>query len=46
LARHRLVLVRPDLHIGWSGTDATNAADIIASVRGMHAAATPAEVNA
>jgi FAD-dependent monooxygenase len=38
LYRHRLVLVRPDLHIAWSGTSATDAADIIASVRGMHAA--------
>ncbi len=46
LYRHRLVLVRPDLHIAWSGTDATDAADIVASVRGMHAAATAAEVNA
>jgi 2-polyprenyl-6-methoxyphenol hydroxylase-like FAD-dependent oxidoreductase len=46
LYQHRLVLVRPDLHIAWSGTDATNAADIVASVRGMHAAATAAEVNA
>jgi 2-polyprenyl-6-methoxyphenol hydroxylase-like FAD-dependent oxidoreductase len=46
LYQHRLVLVRPDLHIAWSGTDATNAADIVASVRGMKAAATAAEVNA
>jgi 2-polyprenyl-6-methoxyphenol hydroxylase-like FAD-dependent oxidoreductase len=36
---HRLVLIRPDLHIAWSGTDATEAADIIARIRGMHAAA-------
>jgi 2-polyprenyl-6-methoxyphenol hydroxylase-like FAD-dependent oxidoreductase len=42
LYRHRLVLVRPDLHIAWSGTDATDAADIVASVRGMHTAATRA----
>jgi hypothetical protein len=41
---HRLVPVRPDLHIAWSGTDATDAADIIARVRGMHAAAAPAEI--
>jgi FAD-dependent monooxygenase len=46
LYQHRLVLVRPDLHIAWSGTDTSDAADIIASVRGMHAAAAPAEVNA
>lgn len=46
LYQHRLVLVRPDLHIAWSGTDASDPADIIASVRGMHAAAAPAEVNA
>jgi FAD-dependent monooxygenase len=46
LYRHRLVLVRPDLHIAWSGTDATDAADIIASVRGMHAATAQADVNA
>jgi FAD-dependent monooxygenase len=45
LYRHRLVLVRPDLHIAWSGTDATDAADMIASVRGMHAATAPADVN-
>jgi 2-polyprenyl-6-methoxyphenol hydroxylase-like FAD-dependent oxidoreductase len=38
LYQHRLVLVRPDLHIAWSGTDATHAADIVAQVRGMHAA--------
>jgi hypothetical protein len=36
---HRLVLIRPDLHIAWSGTDATEAADIVARIRGMHAAA-------
>ena len=46
LYRHRLVLVRPDLHVAASGTDATDAADIIASVRGMHAATAPADVNA
>jgi 2-polyprenyl-6-methoxyphenol hydroxylase-like FAD-dependent oxidoreductase/ketosteroid isomerase-like protein len=38
LYHHRLVLVRPDLHIAWSGTDATDAASIIDRVRGMHAA--------
>jgi hypothetical protein len=46
LYRHRLVLVRPDLHIAWSGTDATNVADIIAQVRGMHTAEAPAQVDA
>jgi 2-polyprenyl-6-methoxyphenol hydroxylase-like FAD-dependent oxidoreductase len=46
LYQHRLVLIRPDLHIAWSGTDATDGADIIAQVRGMHAAAAPAPVNA
>jgi FAD-dependent monooxygenase len=46
LYQHRLVLIRPDLHVAWSGTDATSAAEIIASVRGMHAAAAPADVNA
>jgi FAD-dependent monooxygenase len=39
LYQHRLVLVRPDLHIAWSGTDATDAARIIACVTGMHAPA-------
>jgi 2-polyprenyl-6-methoxyphenol hydroxylase-like FAD-dependent oxidoreductase len=34
LYRHRLVLVRPDLHIAWSGTTVTNPADVIARVRG------------
>jgi 2-polyprenyl-6-methoxyphenol hydroxylase-like FAD-dependent oxidoreductase len=43
---HRLVLVRPDLHIAWSGTDATAAAEIIAGVRGMRAAAATADINA
>ena len=38
LYEHRLVLVRPDLHIAWSGTDATDAVGIISRVRGMHAA--------
>ena len=31
---HRLVLVRPDLHIAWSGTDVTDAAEIVDRVRG------------
>ena len=44
LYNHRLVLVRPDLHIAWSGTDATEAADIIARVRGMQAPAPAALV--
>ncbi|WP_157390256.1 FAD-dependent monooxygenase [Nocardia terrae] len=35
---HRIVLVRPDLHIAWSGTDTTNAAEIIARVRGTNTA--------
>jgi 2-polyprenyl-6-methoxyphenol hydroxylase-like FAD-dependent oxidoreductase len=34
LYRHHLVLVRPDLHIGWSGTTVTNPTDVIARVRG------------
>ena len=46
LYQHRLVLIRPDLHIAWSGTDAIDGADIIAQVRGVHAAAAPAAVNA
>jgi len=46
LYQHRLVLIRPDLHIAWSGTDATDGADIIAQVRGMHSWAAPAAVNA
>jgi 2-polyprenyl-6-methoxyphenol hydroxylase-like FAD-dependent oxidoreductase len=32
--RHHLVLVRPDLHIAWSGTTVADAADIVARVRG------------
>ena len=35
LYHHRLVLVRPDLHIAWSGTDVADAASIIARVCGM-----------
>jgi 2-polyprenyl-6-methoxyphenol hydroxylase-like FAD-dependent oxidoreductase len=31
---HRLVLVRPDLHIAWSGTTVADPADIIARARG------------
>lgn len=46
LYNHRLVLVRPDLHIAWSGTDAADAAGIIARVRGMHPAAAPTQVTA
>jgi 2-polyprenyl-6-methoxyphenol hydroxylase-like FAD-dependent oxidoreductase len=42
LYRHRLVLIRPDLHVAWSGTDATNAAEIIAQVRGKEPAAVAA----
>jgi hypothetical protein len=38
LYQHRLVLVRPDLHIAWSGTDVTDAAEIVDRVRGVHAA--------
>jgi hypothetical protein len=34
LYRHRLVLVRPDLHIAWSGTAVTDPAGIIARARG------------
>jgi len=41
LYQHRLVLVRPDLHIAWSGTEATDAVGIVACVRGMHAAPAP-----
>jgi hypothetical protein len=31
---HRLVLVRPDLHIAWSGTTAADPAEVVARVRG------------
>ena len=31
---HRLVLVRPDLHISWSGTTVANPADVVARARG------------
>jgi hypothetical protein len=34
LYRHNLVLVRPDLHVAWSGTTVADPADIIAHVRG------------
>jgi 2-polyprenyl-6-methoxyphenol hydroxylase-like FAD-dependent oxidoreductase len=34
LYRHQLVLVRPDLHIAWSGTSVSDPADIVARVRG------------
>ena len=34
LYRHQLVLVRPDLHIAWSGTSVSDPADVIARVRG------------
>jgi 2-polyprenyl-6-methoxyphenol hydroxylase-like FAD-dependent oxidoreductase len=37
LYQHRLVLVRPDLHIAWSGTHTADAAQIVARARGMHA---------
>jgi FAD-dependent monooxygenase len=40
LYQHRLVLVRPDLHIAWSGTDVTDSAEIIDYIRGMYSAAT------
>ncbi|MFB1298723.1 FAD-dependent monooxygenase [Mycobacterium sp. pW049] len=42
LYQHRMVLVRPDLHIAWSGTTVSDASDIVARVRGMHAE--PSEV--
>jgi 2-polyprenyl-6-methoxyphenol hydroxylase-like FAD-dependent oxidoreductase len=44
LYRHRLVLVRPDLHIAWSGTDSTDAADVIARATGARPAVAPAQV--
>ena len=44
LYQRKLVLVRPDLHIAWSGTDATDATEIIAHVRGMHTAASREQV--
>ncbi len=31
---HRLVLVRPDLHIAWSGTTVADPAEVVARVRG------------
>jgi 2-polyprenyl-6-methoxyphenol hydroxylase-like FAD-dependent oxidoreductase len=34
LYHHRLVLIRPDLHVAWSGTDVPAPADVIAWVRG------------
>jgi hypothetical protein len=34
LYAHKLVLVRPDLHIAWSGTAVTDPADVIARARG------------
>lgn len=37
--QHQLVLVRPDLHVAWSGTEVADAADIVDRVRGMHPAA-------
>jgi 2-polyprenyl-6-methoxyphenol hydroxylase-like FAD-dependent oxidoreductase len=44
LYRHRLVLVRPDLHIAWSGTDSTDAADVIARATGARPAVAPTQV--
>ncbi|OBI42762.1 hypothetical protein [Mycobacterium sp. E796] len=38
----RLVLIRPDLHIAWSHTDAGDAAAVIARIRGLQ----PADVGA
>jgi hypothetical protein len=38
---HRLVLVRPDLHIAWCGTAAEPAAEIIDVMRGAVATRTP-----
>jgi hypothetical protein len=46
LYRHRLVLIRPDLHVAWSGTDAADAAEIIAQIRGMQPATVPAHAGA
>jgi 2-polyprenyl-6-methoxyphenol hydroxylase-like FAD-dependent oxidoreductase len=34
LYRHCLVLVRPDLHIAWSGTTVADPAEVVARVRG------------
>jgi hypothetical protein len=31
---HRLVLIRPDLHIAWSGTTVADPAEVVARVRG------------
>lgn len=39
----RLVLVRPDLQIAWSGTDAAHAAQIVDQVRGVNPVAPRAE---
>jgi 2-polyprenyl-6-methoxyphenol hydroxylase-like FAD-dependent oxidoreductase len=39
LYQHRLVLIRPDLHVAWSGTDASDGEGILARVRGMQPAA-------
>ena len=44
LYQHRLVLIRPDLHIAWSGTDASDAVRIIARMRGMRPATAMAEI--
>lgn len=38
LYQRQLVLVRPDLHIAWRGTEATDSVGIVACVRGMHSA--------
>jgi 2-polyprenyl-6-methoxyphenol hydroxylase-like FAD-dependent oxidoreductase len=35
LYAHRLVLVRPDLHIAWSGTTIADPAEVVARVRGV-----------
>jgi hypothetical protein len=37
LYENQLVLVRPDLHIAWSGTTVTDAEAIIRRVRGVSA---------